>query len=831
MSILRKASIRTKLSAAFGVACMLVVAVGLFGLFQLHAVNSVTKEIREGWLPRIELLGKLKRQVAEHRLLASRRMQTTNFHHLATIAAGMRTISADMDAAEQAYRRAATTSTERALFAEFIDLWSDYEEALANLVQRVELGEITAAQQDFDTSSLAAYEQAISKLEALITHSREQSEMAAARAESVYDLALRLTIAAIMVAAMCAFGAIVWASRRISLPILRVSEAMRRLSAGDHSVDVAPDRTRSDEIGVLAAAATGYRESLVRSRELALAAERERERLHAAISNMPIGLAMFDGTRRLIVCNERYGEIYDLPAALTEPGTPVQQILNRRVNTGKYEGNDPEGYIADLLDNVIGKETHLKLVELNDGRSVSIIHQPMEGGGWVSTHEDVTERRRAEERIQHMARHDALTDLPNRALFKERVEAALKRVPRGESLAVLCLDLDRFKNVNDTLGHPAGDALLRMVAARLTECVREGDTIARFGGDEFAIVQIGGEQPQAATILGQRVIDALSEPFTLDGQQVVIGCSVGIALAPADGDDADQLLKNGDMALYRVKSDGRGACRFFEPDMDARMQTRRLLELDLRKALRDGDFELHYQPVVNLDANEVTSFEALLRWRHAERGMISPADFIPLAEEIGLIVPLGEWVLRQACLDAASWPDSIKVAVNLSPAQFKSKRLLESVITALAMSKLPANRLELEITEGVLLDDHDTTLAILHQLRSFGVRIAMDDFGTGYSSLSYLRSFPFDKIKIDSSFIRNISDEESSVAIIRAVTGLSASLGMLTTAEGVETEEQLNRVRAEGCTEVQGFLFSAARPSGEVAALIASLKKRGEAAA
>jgi diguanylate cyclase (GGDEF)-like protein len=831
MNILRKASIRTKLSAAFGVAFMLVVAVGLFGLFQLHAVNSVTKEIREGWLPRIELLGKLKRQVAEHRLLASRRMQTTNFHHLATIASGMRAITVDMRAAEHAYQRAASTPAERALFLAFLDLWSDYEEALSHLVQRLELGEISAAQQDFDTTSLAAYEHAMGKLEALITHSREQSEAAAARAEAVYDMALRLTIAAIMFAAICALGAIVWSSRRISLPILRVSDAMRRLSAGDHSVDVALDRARTDEIGVLAAAATGYRESLLRSRELTVAAERERERLHAAVSNMPIGLAMFDSARRLIICNTRYGEIYGLPDALTRPGTSVEQILARRLKTGQIAGNDPEGYISELLDQVVGKRATARLVELNDGRSVSIIHQPMDGGGWVATHEDVTERRRAEERIQHMARHDALTDLPNRVLFKERVEEALRRVPRGEALAVLCLDLDRFKNVNDTLGHPAGDALLKMVASRLKDCARGSDTIARFGGDEFAIVQIGGEQPQAATILGQRVIDALGEPFTLDGQQVVIGCSIGIALAPADGDNADQLLKNGDMALYRVKSDGRGACRFFEPDMDARMQTRRLLELDLRKALRDGDFELHYQPVVNLDTNEVTSFEALLRWRHAERGMISPADFIPLAEEIGLIVPLGEWVLRQACLDAATWPASIKVAVNLSPAQFKSKRLLESVITALAVSKLPANRLELEITEGVLLDDHDTTLAILHQLRSFGVRIAMDDFGTGYSSLSYLRSFPFDKIKIDSSFIRNISDEESSVAIIRAVTGLSASLGMLTTAEGVETEEQLSRVRAEGCTEVQGFLFSAARPSTEVAALITALKKRSEAAA
>jgi diguanylate cyclase (GGDEF)-like protein len=430
-----------------------------------------------------------------------------------------------------------------------------------------------------------------------------------------------------------------------------------------------------------------------------------------------------------------------------------------------------------------------------------------------------------------MARHDALTDLANRSLLKERIDAALADRAGHQSFAVLCLDLDRFKSVNDTLGHPVGDALLKAVAARLQDCVARDDTLARFGGDEFAIVQMSSAQPQAATALAQTVIAALSEPFTIEGHQVQIGCSVGIALAPTDGADADQLLKNGDMALYRVKGEGRGAYRFFEPEMDARMQARRLLELDLRGALRNGDFELHYQPVVNLDTNEVTSFEALLRWHHPVRGMVPPGDFIPLAEEIGLIVPLGEWVLRRACTDAAAWPDGIKVAVNLSPAQFKSPRLLEQVITALAVSKLPADRLELEITEGVLLDDHDRTLAILHQLRGFGVRIAMDDFGTGYSSLSYLRSFPFDKIKIDSSFIRTISEEDSSLAIIRAVTGLSASLGMMTTAEGVETEDQLARVRAEGCTEVQGFVFSAARPPEEVIALVATLKRRGEAAA
>jgi len=429
-----------------------------------------------------------------------------------------------------------------------------------------------------------------------------------------------------------------------------------------------------------------------------------------------------------------------------------------------------------------------------------------------------------------MARLDGLTDLPNRILFKERVEEGLKRLPRDNGIAVICLDLDHFKAVNDTLGHPIGDGLLKQVADRLRATAREQDTIGRFGGDEFAIVQIGTTQPEDVTALAQRVVETLSEPYEVDGHQAVIGVSIGIAVAPTDGESAEQLLKNADMALYRAKSDGRGSYRFFEPDMDARMQARRTLEFDLRRALIREEFELYYQPTIDVRTKSIVGFEALLRWHHPERGLIPPAEFIPLAEEIGIIVPLGEWVLRQACKDAALWPNDIKVAVNLSPAQFKGKKVLDAVITALASSGLSAKRLELEITEGVLMTAHEGTLEVLHQLRAFGVKIAMDDFGTGYSSLSYLRSFPFDKIKIDSSFIRNVNDEESSLAIIRAVTGLSASLGMATTAEGVETQEQFDRVSAEGCGEVQGFFFSKAVPVGELRDLMDKLDREKAAA-
>jgi diguanylate cyclase (GGDEF)-like protein len=429
---------------------------------------------------------------------------------------------------------------------------------------------------------------------------------------------------------------------------------------------------------------------------------------------------------------------------------------------------------------------------------------------------DITERRRSEAKIAYMAMHDSLTGLANRVLLNEHLEQSLTRVKRGEVVAVHLLDLDHFKNVNDTLGHPAGDKLLQDVAARLRALARETDTIARMGGDEFAILQVAIGQPADATLLAQRVIQSVSVPYELEGRQVVIGTSVGIAVGPTDGLTSDQLMRNADLALYRAKGDGRGTFRFFEPEMNAQMQERRGMEYDLRKALGAGQFELHYQPVVHLESNRISGFEALVRWRHPEKGLIAPDQFIGLAEEIGFIVPLGEWIIRDACATAAKWPAHLRVSVNLSPAQFKNSGLVQVVVGALAASGLAPERLELEITETALLDDSEATIAMLYRLRELGVRIAMDDFGTGYSSLAYLQSFPFDRIKIDRSFIRDIAESTGSINIVRAVAALARGLGMETTAEGVETAEQRETLKTEGCTEMQGFLFSRARPADEL---------------
>jgi diguanylate cyclase (GGDEF)-like protein len=433
------------------------------------------------------------------------------------------------------------------------------------------------------------------------------------------------------------------------------------------------------------------------------------------------------------------------------------------------------------------------------------------------------------ERIHFLAHHDALTALPNRVLLHDRMELALADCGAGaepRNFVIHCLDLDHFKAVNDTLGHPIGDGLLRVVAKRLAGCVRQGDTVARMGGDEFAIVQRAAGSPEAAAELAQRVVDTLSRGYEIDGHQIMIGVSIGIAMTPCSEPGVDVLLRNADMALYRAKTEGRSTFRFFEPDMDAALQQRRVLELDMRAALAAGQFELYYQPLVNVRSHEVTGFEALIRWHHPERGMISPVEFILLAEETGLIVQIGAWVLKQACADASTWKANLKVAVNLSPLQFKDRNLVTVVQQALTVTGLPAWRLDLEITEGVLLQESEATLATLHKLRALGIRISMDDFGTGYSSLSYLRSFPFDKIKIDQSFIRDLAGHSGSAAIVRAVTGLGSSLGIHTTAEGVETEEQLARLITEGCTEVQGYLFSPPRPAHEVSRLVEEISQR-----
>ena len=535
-------------------------------------------------------------------------------------------------------------------------------------------------------------------------------------------------------------------------------------------------------------------------------------RLDAALSNMSQGLAMFDGDARLLICNQRYIEMYGLSPDVAKPGASLRDLLNHHSLNNVFTV-DTDKRVSEVLESIDnGKRTGL-VIEMLDGRTIAVVRQGMPGDGWVATHEDITDRRRAEQQIAHMARHDALTELPNRVQLREHLAIALERVQRGEHVAVHYLDLDHFKTVNDSLGHPVGDELLKAVAGRLRHCVGKTDTVARVGGDEFAIVQTGVDRPTDAAALAQEIREAIRAPFDINGHVVIVDASIGISHAPTDGIETNVLLKNADMALYRAKADGRGTYRFFEPQMDARMHERRKLELALRSALSNNEFELYYQPLIELNGDDVSGCEALIRWHHPELGMVPPLDFIPLAEEIGLIAQIGEWVIRRACEDAATWPDHVKVAVNLSPIQLTSQSLVSVVMNALARSRLQPQRLELEITEAVLMRNTEEVLATLHQLRSLGVRISMDDFGTGYSSLAYLKRFPLDILKIDKSFVDDIPFHKDDMEIAATIIAMGHSLGFKVLAEGVETVEQLAFLQMKGCDMYQGYLTSPPVPA------------------
>jgi diguanylate cyclase (GGDEF)-like protein len=548
--------------------------------------------------------------------------------------------------------------------------------------------------------------------------------------------------------------------------------------------------------------------------------ERQNIRLDAAVNNISIGLSMMDSRGRLIICNEPYARIYNLPIELLKPGTQLEDILGHLFDIGMSTGNTREEYITWRRE-VIARREYGKTVHELNGRVILMQHHPMKDGGFVTTHEDITEQRKAEARIQHLARHDALTDLANRIEFLDQMKKTEIDLQRGEQAAVLYIDLDNFKAVNDTLGHAVGDEVIKQAAVRLWGTTRETDLLARLGGDEFALLLRPLDNADTAARVADRIVKALSAPMNIAGQLIEIGASVGISVGPTDGTATDQLVKNADLALYKAKSEGRSTYRFFETGMDADLQHRRSIEAGLRMAMQRNELRLMFQPLFGLSENRVTCVEALLRWDHDDR-TISPAEFVPVAEDTGLIIPIGQWVLEQACHTAVTWPTNVRVAVNLSPVQFRHKDLVAQVQNALEKSTLSPERLELEITESLLLNDSETTMRALHDLRAMGVRISMDDFGTGYSSLSYLRSFPFDKIKIDRSFMADLTTRLDSQAIITAVIGLGRALGMETTAEGIETEEQFSMVRQQGVSEVQGYLFSPPLPPHSLSNLLLS---------
>ena len=703
---------------------------------------------------------------------------------------------------------------------------------------------------DARSAALAALDAAVGKardvMETVVRRTDDERAMRAGEIAQARNRVDRTLLWATGLACIFGLALALVVGLSITRPIGRLAHAMRVVSDGTLDYDV-PDTRRRDEIGAMARALRIFRDNMLRGRELAAAHERReaeieaarqraqaeaalsgvRERANrelrvqavrfdAALNNMSQVLCMFDSEDHLIVGKERLACAFGLDADLIAPDMTLASMQVLLQSASKLQAEDARK-IHDLIQRLRSQgKRGTQVLDLADNRSLAVHYASTEEEGWLVMLDDITEQRLVEAKIAHMAKHDALTGLANRVLFHERMSEAVVRSRRGERSAILCLDLDHFKAVNDTFGHPLGDGLLRIVTKRLLASVREGDTVARLGGDEFAIVQCGIPGAEGSTALAVRLIETVSAPYDIGGNRCIIGTSIGIAMIPDDGDEPDLLMKNADLALYQSKAEGRGCFRHFEAGMDARMKEKRALDLDLRTALEEGQFQVYYQPQVHIATRTVCGFEALVRWIHPERGVVAPSHFIPIAEENGLIVPLGAWVLRQALADAASWPPNIRVAVNLSPLQFGSDSLVEDVSEALAHSGLDPGKLELEITETAMLADTETVLATLQQIHDLGVGIALDDFGTGYSSLSYLRRFPFNKVKIDRSFVMDLGQQSGADTITAAIIDLCVRLGLRTTAEGVETEDQLERLANLHCTEAQGYLFNRPRPASDV---------------
>jgi diguanylate cyclase (GGDEF)-like protein len=665
----------------------------------------------------------------------------------------------------------------------------------------------------------------------LVLAGRAKSDlMVAPNKRLAQDLAISIVFCLLLAGAIA-----VVAELSISSPISRISSMIKRFASGDLGARIAAPYPRG-ELGTLIETLNGSAEAIERqqrdieclkkeaeqSHELALL---EKNRLHLAINNIVQGLILFDAEGQVIVCNQQYRDLYGLSANVVKPGLDLVGLMKHRKETGSFNG-DVERFCASVLKHMRKETSTLRTRDAVGRRVIQNLRSPLPNGGWLTTTEDITERERYVERILHMAHYDSLTELPNRIRFSDQLGMALSELSTNEMLAVLYIDIDEFKGINDSLGHTVGDELLKEISRRLRGCLTENELVARIGGDEFAIIQTPIRDRSETAALIERLYAAIRQPFQCQDHMLTADASIGVAVAPEHGSDIDLLLMRADMAMYEAKANGRRGARWFETSMEARLKAIRTMERDLAVAIVNGEFEVHFQPLVRLADDMVVGFEALIRWRHPNRGLVSPAEFIPVAEETGLIEKLGEWVLSKSCAEAATWPQHVKVAVNVSPVQFRNRAFALKVVDALAKSGLSPQRLELEITEAVLIHDDEVALATLHEIRALGVRIAMDDFGTGYSSLSYLRRFPFDKIKIDRSFIADIDEPNGSACIVKAVLDIAKARNIATTAEGIETSQQRDRLRELGCTEMQGYFYSPAVPASKAVLFLSDALSR-----
>ncbi len=805
-------SLSFRLYGILAVAVLALVALASAGMHFARLTTGAAHVLTRDGLDGLATAAGLEAQLDKHRQLVDAVLSETDRSQLTDTAAAL--VAVELKLSDLAVRRGRGDIDE-------------FRTSVPELVARAEQVTFFAANGAADKARAAAdrYHLTASLLqEKLRAFSRDRAAATSTQvaqlsnsAVQLYTWALGSTLLGVLVLAPLGILVLGDAARRLT----RLWRAMSRLSKSDTTIPI-PYLADRDEIGDMARAIQVFKDNAVALLQHKSELEQVNGWLDIALNNMSRGLSMFDADKRLVFCNAAYAKMYALPTDLTRRGTPIDAIMAWRSDLLRSERivtpatDDPSQTLAAMIDSRTPATVHRHAA---DGREIAIAVQPLDQGGWVAIHQDVTQQRRAAQRITELACHDALTGLANRPVFVEELERRCRAEP-PKPFAVLMIDLDHFKEINDTHGHPAGDALLRAVAARLTATVRKHDLVARLGGDEFAVIQDDVEADTVAITLAERIIAALEAPFDLQITSASISASIGIALVPRDGDAPDQVFGCADLALYDAKDAGRGRVTVFAPLMRERVVARRQLEADLRNAIVEGEFVLHYQPIVDLNEKTVVGCEALIRWRHPSRGMISPLEFIPLAEQTGLIVSIGRWALFQACQDALAWPAHVRVSVNLSAAQFTSGNLTETVANALALSGLAPGRLDLEVTESLLLADQQAVSVTLKRLRLLGVSIALDDFGTGYASLSYLRRFPFDKLKIDQTFVRDPANHTQSGAIVRAVAALAHSLDMAAVAEGVETLDHLRQVAAAGCDQAQGYLFSRPVPIEELPAAL-----------
>ncbi|PTW47775.1 EAL domain-containing protein [Rhodovulum kholense] len=785
------------------------VTLGVMGYVELRALGDSARSVGDVSVSRLFAINDMENALSDHEIAAERSVLEDDPFERQDLHDAQRMASSAFGQALLRLKTFGLSSEEKRIVAEIQRDWDGYLDKFRLADRFADDGRFEEAKEHFEIGAEQMAAALTAKITDITTLTRADTAVALDRQDTIVEQSLRLIVVTLAAAGGLALGAAIWVLRRLSLPLIALNEALRRLLAGDDTVRLPDFGTERNELSTLSHSAHALRDSIVETRRLAAEMKTQRALLSETVENMPAGLCMFDETGKLLVANAMFWSFFGMPKELTsgQGSVMLDRLLTQvgcRMTAARPGGG--AAFASRMKALIAQGGSDSASWELDDGRHVLLQVQPVPGG-WMMIASDISDRVDQEEQALHMARHDTLTGLPNRRAFADSIDYAIATADPNRPAAILFVDLDRFKHVNDTLGHAAGDKLLRHVSERLQGAVREGDTVARFGGDEFAVIQIGQQQPDSALGLGDRIIDLLSQPFRIDGRLADIGASVGIALAPEHGDRAETIMSRADIALYAAKSAGRGQCLLFDTDMLDRQNALIKLEADLKRAIELDQFSMLFQPLVNLDTGRITGAEALLRWRHPTRGLVPPAEFVPMAEELGLIVPLGALVLRMACTEAAAWPDRLNVAVNLSPVQFRRHDIVGDVVAALKSSGLPPARLVLEITEGVLLEDTDDVKDKLITLKGMGVRISLDDFGTGYSSLRYLRIFSFDKVKIDASFVQEIDSDLGGAAVVRAVCMLCGSMGIDVVAEGIETREQLLQVMEAGCNEAQGYLL------------------------